>query len=490
LVRDERCGMIQRIEIKTRCSGELYQGHVIEVLKTLSDNSVDCVVTSPPYWGLRDYKIEPQVWDSVDDHFGPCEHEWGEENTITQTPQSDSPGGFHNSKSRGEQTNTKGKAFTASQGSFCLHCGAWRGSLGLEPTPELFVKHIVQVFREVRRVMKPTGVRFVNLGDSYASTGRSNRKESPGVGAKQEMTAPGRSLVWKSGGGSNFSWTLPGGQKPKDLCGVPWRVAFALQADGWWLRSDIIWAKPNPMPESVTDRPTKSHEYIFLLTKSAKYFWNQEAVREGGKNDDLVTWADRKAKGEPMRRGLKDTSFGSDPHLGTNPNGRNIRSVWTFATEPTPEAHFATFPQELVKRCILAGTSEKGCCPKCGKPWEPVVENEVIGRRDFDGIDRGTDKRGIRLRCGDPEKRTTGWRPTCSCGEEKTVPAVVLDCFGGTGTTAVVAENMFRRWIIIELNSEYIKMIKVLLGKIYVLGKKYSRSFLSRKLTKEGGFFD
>jgi hypothetical protein len=196
-----------------------------------------------------------------------------------------------------------------------------------------------------------------------------------------------------------------------------------------------------------------------LLTKSAKYFWNAEAVREGvtgsahaGRNDFNLSpkYGDNDMEGFNQRAGTWKQSY--------LPSSHNIRSVWTFATEPTPEAHFATFPQELVKRCILAGTSEKGCCPKCGKPWEPVVENEVIGRRDFDGIDRGTDKRGIRLRCGDPEKRTTGWRPTCSCGEEKTVPAVVLDPFIGSGTTGIVAENLYRKWIGIELNPEYIEI--------------------------------
>jgi len=241
--------------------------------------------------------------------------------------------------------------------------------------------------------------------------------------------------------------------KPKDLVPIPWMVALALQADGWWLRSDIIWAKPNPMPESVTDRPTKSHEYIFLLTKAAKYFFDQEAVREKASSNTLFRGSMTSKSGANG-----DRNDGGRAKCGTAIGNRNIRSVWTFATEPTPEAHFATFPQELVKRCILAGTSEKGCCPKCGKPWEPVVENEVIGRRDFDGIDRGTDKRGIRLRCSDPEKRTTGWRPTCSCGEEKTVPAVVLDPFIGSGTTGIVAENLYRKWIGIELNPEYIEI--------------------------------
>ena len=201
----------------------LLAGDVREVLRSLPAESVQCCITSPPYWGLRAYGTEPQVW----------------------------PDG-------------------------------WRGELGQEPTPALFVEHLVEVFREVRRVLRPDGTLWLNLGDSYASTGRSDRKESPGVGATQAMKAPGREVIWKAGGGSNFSWQLPGGIKPKDLCEIPSDVVRALRADGWWLRSRIPWLKRNAMPESTSDRPTQAVEYVFLLTKSARYFYDGEAVKMAG----------------------------------------------------------------------------------------------------------------------------------------------------------------------------------------------------------------
>jgi DNA modification methylase len=439
-------------------SGKIYQGHVVDILPTLPANSVDCVVTSPPYWGLRDYKIEPQVWDVNHGPDGSCKHEWGSELTSAQRLRNGAEGGLH----EGRATDKLIEDTDIKQGSFCLRCGAWRGSLGLEPTPELFVSHIVQVFREVRRVLKPTGVCFVNLGDSYTSGNRTHRRDadSKNIPALQ-----------------NFERIeTPPGLKPKDLCGIPWRVAFALQADGWWLRSDIIWSKPNPMPESVTDRPTKSHEYIFLLTKSAKYFWNQEAVREphspDGRNDTAFKGSDKYENGFGPGASMSPKR-GHERWPGS---GRNIRSVWTFATEPTPEAHFATFPQELVKRCILAGTSEKGCCPKCGKPWEPVYDrlggpprgdhrknNELPNTKTAHktGTLAWSQLSSVYEKYGYAEYKVTGWQPTCSCGEEdplpsSVVPAVVLDPFFGSGTTGIVAENLYRKWIGIELNPEYI----------------------------------
>ncbi len=217
-----------------------------------------------------------------------CEHAWGED-IIAKT----------NDSNRGTMEWTTGGDVAAkvlgtkpSQGAFCRHCHAWRGSLGLEPMPELYIAHMVEVFREVKRVLRRDGTCWVNMGDSYASIGRSGRKESPGVGAKQAIAPIPRTLKWKAGGGSNFSWGIPcfGSElKPKDLCGMPWRLAFALQSDGWWLRSEIIWAKPSPMPESVRDRPTKSHETIFLLTKAKTYYYDAIAVAEPTVDADAIS---------------------------------------------------------------------------------------------------------------------------------------------------------------------------------------------------------
>jgi len=258
----------------------IHIGDCLEVLRALGSGSVQCCVTSPPYWGLRDYGV--------------------------------------------------------------------KGQLGLEKTPDEYVAKMVGVFREVRRVLRDDGTLWLNLGDSYTSSGRSDRKESPGVGAKQEMKKPGRKLLWEAGGGHNFSWYIPAfgtRLKPKDLVGIPWRVAFALQADGWYLRQDIIWHKPNPMPESVRDRCTKAHEYIFLMSKSDRYYFDSVAMREDAAYAG-VTRGGSKNRYEQNEAGFDNRIYDT----------RNRRSVWTVSTQPFKGAHFATFPPKLIEPCILAGS--------------------------------------------------------------------------------------------------------------------------------------
>jgi len=256
------------------------------------------------------------------------------------------------------------------------------GQIGLEKTPEEYIVKMVQIFREVRRVLRSDGTLWLNLGDSYTSGNRPDRDSS---------------LVSKTSGLTNRSAGMdrpktPAGLKPKDLCGIPWRVALALQADGWWLRSDIIWHKPNPMPESVTDRPTKAHEYMFLLTKSAKYFYDADAIREkANPKTQRATIAPNVTEASGNTGGNKRTDFEKQRHTVSH---RNKRTVWTIPTKPFPEAHFATFPPDLVEPCILAG------CPK---------------------------------------------------GE------IVLDPFFGSGTTAMVAYKHDRKFIGIELSELYLK---------------------------------
>ena len=302
----------------------ILQGDVIERLQDIEDNTIQCVVTSPPYWGLRDY---------------------GEDN-----------------------------------------------QLGLEETPEEYVDNMVKVFREVRRTLKDDGTLWLNLGDSYSSGGRS--------------TTTNQTLR----GNNDYGVTRPKPSeniKPKDLIGIPWRVAFALQQDGWYLRQDIIWHKPNPMPESVTDRCTKSHEYIFLLTKSANYYYDADAIREPH------TWVENKPRPSGMSRNGKkyrekvkyggggtgfsghSGSYKADGSPLNHPLGRNKRSVWKINTQPYKEAHFAVFPEKLPELCIKAG-SKKG--------------------------------------------------------------DIVLDPFFGSGTTGFVAQRLYRKWLGIELNPEYIKI--------------------------------
>lgn len=319
----------------------IYQGDVRNVLPNLPAESVNCVVTSPPYWGLRDYGTAK--WEGG---AAACDHRHPGERR--QLPHGD---GRTNDCYADERVLIPGVG--ASYKETCGKCGAIRidSQLGLESTPEEYIANMVRVFRDVKRVLRSDGTLWLNMGDSYASgdraTWRSGASENKGQDVQNDMPRP----------------KTPPGLKPKDLCGIPWMLAFALRADGWYLRQDIIWAKPNPMPESVTDRCTKAHEYIFLLSKSERYHYDAGAIAETSVTPD-----------DPMR---------------------NKRSVWTVVTQPFPEVHFATFPEELIKPCILAG------CPAGG---------------------------------------------------------TILDPFFGSGTTGLVARRNGCKCIGIELNPEYIKI--------------------------------
>jgi hypothetical protein len=244
------------------------------------------------------------------------------------------------------------------------------------------------------------------------------------------------------------------GLKPKDLIGMPWRLAFALQDDGWWLRSEIIWAKPNPMPESVTDRPTKSHEQIFLLTKSPRYFYDADAIREPLDRPELL--GKTRLSGVLGLEGQRG-DVGRQHDYG-NPAGRNARTVWTIATFAYPAAHFATYPPELPRRCILAGTSERGVCPQCGAPWTRVVEREAVPDRTVRLRAKISDaewKDGWEgVMRGNINVTTTGWQPSCTHGLDQ-IPATVLDPFAGSGTTIMVALQLNRSAIGIELSPTY-----------------------------------
>jgi len=291
---------------------KIYNMDCLKGLKQLPDNSINCCVTSPPYWGLRDYGVE--------------------------------------------------------------------GQIGLESTPEEYVENMVKVFREVKRVLRDDGTLWLNLGDSYAGSGRGPTGRN-GIGNQE-----------KRQGFHSPKVVIPTGLKPKDLVGIPWMVAFALRADGWYLRQDIIWHKPNPMPESVKDRCTKAHEYIFLLSKNRKYYYDNEAIRE--------PYQSKKEKPRnKAAEGYNNSYVGGRWSEGVrdyySAGKRNKRSVWTVTTKPFKEVHFATFPPDLIKPCILAG------CPEGG---------------------------------------------------------IVLDPFMGSGTTAVVALKHNRNYIGIELNPEYIKI--------------------------------
>lgn len=485
---------------------QILHGDCRDVLRTLADASVQCCVTSPPYFGLRDYGVD--------------------------------------------------------------------GQIGLEQTPDAYVAELVAVFREVRRVLRDDGILLLNLGDSYC-----NADKWGGGGAntgKHTREADGTPASWKA---VRRKWSALDGLKSKDLIGIPWMAAFALRADGWWLRRDIIWSKPNPMPESVTDRPTTAHEYVFLFAKSGDhtfwthrdgpgarshpkpdyrwihrttsyemrdeplglpedikriwrrvnlwtghdYFWDAEAVREpmaaasiarlsqdvenqtgslranGGAKTNGAMKAVAKGNAKTFRGGGAYTggqSFDNDAVVerdshGNAPNescSRNLRSVWTIATQPFSESHFATFPPDLVETCIKAGTSEKGCCSACGAPWarittkgDPDMAHRLASGADASGgyggqSIKGHDSAGVqnasdvkrRILDGMREKAYS-WAPTCECGAE-VVPCVVLDPFAGACTTLLVSDRLRRNAIGIELNAEYIDIAK-------------------RRVTKDAGMF-
>ena len=262
------------------------------------------------------------------------------------------------------------------------------------------------------------------------------------------------------------------GLKEKDLIGIPWAVAFALRADGWWLRSDIIWAnlsmvrpfqspKPNCMPESCKDRPTKSHEYIFLLSKSERYFYDNEAIKEESISDH-PSGNGFKRPARVSYQNPDGTARGNDEQWQGVGGKRNKRSVWQVNTVPYREAHFATFPPALIEPCILAGTSERGVCPECGAPWIRQVKKTEIKRDRPNAtteshLQNNNRRRGCPNDYGGQEVETTGWLPSCSCSCDP-VPAVVLDPFFGAGTTGLVAKKLGRCFIGIELNEAYIDM--------------------------------
>ncbi len=319
----------------------------------LADESVQCVVTSPPYWGLRKYAgAQELVWEPPIVELSSTllcevtEHEWavaGISREHRDYQKGDDAMRWNHDPSAG---GVVAKHVPIVLGNACLRCGAWRGAFGLEPTIGMYMQHTVEILREIRRVLRSDGVVFWNIGDSYASTGgHTDTACNERCGAYNLGNRPEHDH-------RDFRVRQDGRLKPKNLCLIPARVALAAQADGWWVRSLIIWAKPNPMPESCKDRPTDAYEHIIMLTKSARYYWDADAVREPSITNDA-----RKpyAPGQVDARG-----DGHDRGGGTvterDPSSRNLRNVWTFPTQPYKGAHFATFPEEIPRRCILAAS--------------------------------------------------------------------------------------------------------------------------------------
>ncbi len=436
---------------------DIRQGDVIEQLRLMEPESVHCVVTSPPYYGLRDYGLPPSVWGGDSD----CNHEWGQDSYKRRSNDS-KPGA-----KQGTNNGSVGRDEPVTH-SMCTQCGAWLGTLGLEPTLELYIEHMVEVFHEVRRVLRKDGQLWLNMGDAYAGSGKGLNGDGTHSEGDKQTTNVGSLTVPPMG---------HSGLKPKDLIGLPWRVAFALQADGWWLRSDIIFAKKNPMPESVRDRPTRAHEYVFLLSKAAHYYCDMDAIREPSITGDMRRPYGSKGAWEMDGRPVTQQHGGElrneakpMPKEEQQAMGANKRTVWSIATQGFPGAHFATFPEKLVEPCILAGTSERGVCGVTGDPWERVTERNDAphdGKTDTQYVKGSTANRLALLRQAARERgeeyvqhvTTTGWQPTCDHNAEP-VPGVVLDPFCGSGTTGVVALRHGRSFIGIELNPEYVEMAR------------------------------
>jgi DNA modification methylase len=600
-------------------SVRILTGDCRSVLASLPSESVHCILTSPPYFGLRDYGTAS--WEGGDPA---CDHKQGRNGSGRADGVVDGRG----------QRNRDG---VGAMGGDCRRCGARRidRQIGLEQTPDAYVAEMVAVFREARRVLRGDGTLWLNVGDSYTSGGRTSQ-------APDEKSA-GRAMGCRP--------DTPQGLKPKDLIGIPWRLAFALQADGWYLRQDIIWAKPNAMPESVKDRCCKAHEYVFLLSKSARYYYDAEAIAE-----PAISSGEARGGGKKYSARENGAAIGGSHNLhryGETPENRNRRSVWTIATEPframqiahrvrvEPDAqvdgksritssdcplhggrsaqaakgrcgepladsqtrngyigthlarphcgerdatgqtfgranaeqssdllrrecltsaidhnsrsrrmgrdpetspacmpsvrtaddsvgkleqsalseprgyidesntelagsaystshrilsdsddklseqgsseashssyctceyyvetteevnHFAMMPTALAELCIKAGTSEKGCCPRCGAGWVRQMERAKPPFVEASVIDRfGNGDAGVHRKIGQAyqdwlnanPKRLIGWQPSCSCPAHEPVPATVLDCFAGAGTTGLVADRLGRNAVLIELN--------------------------------------
>jgi len=379
-------------------------------------------------------------------------------------------------------------------------CGGWKGTLGNEPSLDLYVQNIVAVFREVWRVLHDSGSVFANLGDSYSSSSTHGGENKIGpMDSKATMKGA------KGDGERGYD-----GLKPKDLCMIPARCALALQADGWFLRSEIVWTKGlsycpswagSVMPGSQQDRPTSAHEMIYLLSKRPHYFYDQTAVRDGAVEPD---------------RQRNDRIAGANGHeVRHSPGGmitasgtRTLRDVWAVSPSPMPAAHFASFPPKIVEPCVLAGSSAYGCCPDCGAPWQRVVLNSPMevaagpSREDREEAGEKCSCNGTMTK--PPETTTLGWQPTCKCylqvklepkppkftgtADEKrearkqwqeTIwlpwwhrvwpilqtyakqPCTVLDPFIGSGTTALVARDLGRHAVGIDASADYLTTIAI-----------------------------
>lgn len=510
---------------------ELIQGHILDALATLPSDSVDCIVSSPPYWGLRNYGKETEaIWDAKE----ACKHEWNEQHTGLQHENR------NNLKGTQEEVHlATGTAFIKKYdrqlAGMCSLCGAWKGQLGMEPDYRLFIKHMLSVTSELKRVLKPSGTLWWNIGDTYNGNkeGKTDKKVSDYVKEDQNGLA-------------KFASTH---MQDKCLMLIPERLTIGMVDQGWTLRNKIVWHKPNHMPSSVKDRLTNSWEYVYLFVKSRKYYFNLDAIRvqptlssitemqPSGKfeQDGSHLEVDYKYPADVIRRIGQDRLDGVNPFVkGTDAarhgnsfnqrvpdalkgrldakygdmykatqaeiesydeknyktkmeaalarqgsyedplhtmlydlKGKNPGDIWRITTQPFKDAHFATFPEALVKECLL--TAPREICSKCGKGKVPVTETEYVdaggkGNEKLQGADAFTyahynSPEKYRLGLAQAFRNITGYRPQCQCNAPFTEPTI-MDPFCGSATTLKVAKEMHMSGIGIEISPKYIKIAK------------------------------
>jgi len=492
---------------------KIYQGHTLDVIKTFPNESIDCVITSPPYWGLRDYGLDPIIWDSING----CEHEWGDKTkTMKHKSGETNPGKEVWFKNKGA-SNDKGN-------HFCLKCSAWRGSLGLEPTPELYIKHLLEIFDEIKRVLKKTGTCWVNLGDSYSGSwgNRSHKPETKNLNRLEvmnpEMTPPT----------ANLKHILA-----KSLVGIPEMFVLGMRDRGWIRRNSIIWYKRNCMPSSAKDRFTVDWEPVFFFVKSNDaQFWTNEKTLQlvskqplGTKGIEGIDWEWKEINGKRKKvslwsghdywfeqqfeevaqatirrvelaegreveidnQSIDDQTYKrcnsaavsvdkyNNPidHLvcKPNPQGRNKRCVWDIPTQSFSEAHFAVFPEALIEPMIRSGCPEF-ICKKCGKAREKIYENHREYTRpgkqtkytDNVYVNSNRPESLIKRQINNPILRGL---TDCNCNADFE-PGITLDPFIGSGTTALVAIKNRRNFIGIELNQKYIEMAERRIKEVQV----------------------